>query len=162
MALNKEIERKWLVEREKLPFDLEECKRIEMSQAYISFSPTIRIRSENNERFILCVKTKPQAGSLVRDEYECEISAGEYKELSKKTDGIFIEKTRYLKEDENGFTMEIDVFKGVLEGLCTMEVEFESDIHARLYKAPCWAVKDVTSDSRYKNASLAKYGKIAD
>ncbi len=160
MALNKEIERKWLIKRENIPFSLDECEAFNLKQAYISFSPTIRVRSENDSRFVLCVKTKPIKGGLTRDEFECDISREEYEFLLKKAEGIIIEKTRYLKKDDYGYTMEIDVFSGALEGLCYMEIEFKSEAECILYKAPDWAIKDVTSDPHYKNAALAKYGKL--
>lgn len=160
MSLNKEIERKWLVDKDKLPFNLNECKSVSMKQGYISFSPTIRVRNENNERFILCVKTKPLPGSIARDEYECGITEAEYNSLLKKTEGIIIEKTRYYREDQFGYIMEIDVFEGALEGLCYMEIEFPGEEEALSYKTPIWALKDVTDDRFYKNASLAKYGKL--
>ena len=54
MPLNNEIERKWLIDAEDIPFDLSKAKKDVMVQGYISFSPTIRVRSENGERFILC------------------------------------------------------------------------------------------------------------
>ena len=160
MSLNKEIERKWLIDKSKIPFNLEECESLRLKQGYISFSPTIRIRSENDTRFVLCVKTKPAPGSLSRDEFECDITEGDYNTLLTKTEGIIIEKTRYLKKDEYGYLMEIDIFEGALEGLSYMEIEFPSQQEAVLYKTPEWALKDVSCEGRYKNAALAKYGRL--
>jgi len=160
MALNKEIERKWLIDKSKIPFNLEECEALKIRQGYISFSPTIRLREENGERFILCMKNRPAPGSVSRDEFEMEITREDYESLLKKTEGIIVEKTRYLKKDAYGYLMEIDIFEGALEGLCYMEIEFPTEQEAVLYKTPDWALKDVSSDSRYKNASLAKYGKL--
>ena len=59
-----EIERKFLTKE--IPFDITAypCKQI--SQAYISFSPTIRIR-QSDEKYILTVKGK---GHLAREEFE--------------------------------------------------------------------------------------------
>ena len=157
MNVPKEIERKWLCDKETIPFDLTlyPCKKIK--QSYISFSPTVRLRSENGERFILCIKTKPKNESLVRDEYETELTKEEYENLLRKAEGNMIEKTRYFVP-EGKFTMEIDVFEGDLEGLCYMEIEFEDEREALAYKNPDWVIKDVTKDKQYTNASLAKYG----
>ena len=160
MALNKEIERKWLIDKNKLPFDLGECESLKLRQGYVCFSPTIRIRSENDERFVLCVKNRPAPGSLSRDEFECDISRDEFEALLKKTEGAIIEKTRYLKKDDSGYLMEIDVFGGDLEGLCYMEIEFPSEQEATAYQNPAWAIKDVSTDGKYKNAALAKFGKL--
>ena len=159
MNTPKEIERKWLCDKEKIPFDLAlfPCKKIE--QSYISFSPTIRLRSENGEKFILCFKAKPIGNSLVREEYETELTKEEYENLLRKTEGNVIEKTRYLVPEGN-LTMEIDVFEGVFEGLCYMEIEFENESEALSYKNPDWVIKDVTSDKKYTNASLAKCGNL--
>ena len=110
----------------------------------------------------MCVKTKPVKNGLTRDEFECDISRDEYESLLKKTEGIIIEKTRYLKKDEFGYTMEIDVFKGALDGLCYVEVEFPTEAESVLYKSPDWVIRDVTSEKRYKNAALAKYGKLVE
>ena len=42
---NREIERKWLIE--KIPFDLKGYECLEIEQAYLSPSPTVRVRKEN-------------------------------------------------------------------------------------------------------------------
>ena len=42
-----EIERKFLTEREKIPFDITAFPCMEITQAYIGFSPVIRIRRSN-------------------------------------------------------------------------------------------------------------------
>ena len=81
MSLNKEIERKWLIDKEKTPFNLTEYTPLRMKQSYISFSPTIRLRCTNDESFVLCVKTRAERGSLGRDEFETQISQEEYENL---------------------------------------------------------------------------------
>ena len=43
-----EIERKFLTEREKIPFDITAFPCMEITQAYIGFSPVIRIRRSND------------------------------------------------------------------------------------------------------------------
>ena len=158
MNTPKEIERKWLVDKSKIPFDLSKARKLNLKQAYISYSPTIRIRSTNDESFVLCVKTKPEKGSLARAEFEVNISCEQYENLLKKIEGNIISKTRYCIED-NGYTMEFDIFDGDLRGLCYMEIEFESEEEAINFPDPEWVIKDVSFDHRYKNTALSKNGK---
>lgn len=152
--MNKEIERKWIVDLNLLDFDLNTLPYIDMSQGYISKKPTIRIRSENNQRFILCVKTKPQKDALLTNEYEAEIKKEEYENLLKKVEGNIITKRRYIYNID-GYKMEIDVFGSYLSPLCLAEIEFESEDEALKYKAPPFCVKDVSFDYHYKNAYLS-------
>ncbi len=157
MPLNNEIERKWVIEPEDIPFDLTKAKADHMQQSYISFSPTIRIRSENGERFILCVKAKSKGSYLAREEFETELTKEQYDFLLSKKEGNTIEKVRYtVKKD--GLNYEIDIFKGDLAPLAYLEIEFPTVEAALGFKSPDWAVKDVTDDFKYKNASLAKNG----
>lgn len=158
MPLNNEIERKWVIDPDDIPFDLSKAKKDVMCQSYISFSPTIRIRSENGERFILCVKAKSKGSYLAREEFETELTKEQYDFLLSKKEGNIIEKTRYTVK-EGGLSYEIDIFHGALSPLAYLEIEFPSVEAALAFKSPSWTVKDVTDDFKYKNASLAKNGK---
>ena len=125
-----EIERKFLTKE--LPFDITAypCKAI--TQAYLSFSPTIRIRRSNAD-YILTVKGK---GHLAREEFELPLSEEEYNRLSLKT----------------------DIYEGKLQGLMTTEVEFSSVEAAEKFVAPTWFGRDVSEEKAYKNTSLSLYG----
>lgn len=157
-----EIERKWLVRPDRIPYKLSDLKSYSIEQGYVSFYPTIRFRRINGgEENILTVKTCP-AGSdhndLEREEYEFPISDEEYESLRKNAKGNLIFKTRYLMPLGNGLTEEIDIFSGDLEGLAYLEIEFGDAETAQDYPSPDWVEKDVTYDKRYKNTSLAKHG----
>lgn len=158
-----EIERKWLVERERIPYDLAEYASYAIEQAYVSFSPTIRIRKINGgEQYVLTVKTHPENlahPGLQREEVEVPLSAAEYAALLQKTAGNVVSKTRYVVPLENGWKQEIDIFHGALDGLVCMEIEFPDTDSAEKYPDPAWVTADVTYDFRYKNSSLAEYGK---
>lgn len=156
MPVNNEIERKWLIFADDVPFDLSEAKCEKIVQSYISFSPTIRLRCVNNSRYILCVKAK--GSYLAREEFETELSKEQYDALLKKTEGNIIEKTRYTIGHE-GLSYEIDIFHGSLAPLAYLEIEFPSAEEAMSFKSPDWVIKDVTDDFRYKNAGLAKFGR---
>lgn len=154
-----EIERKWLAEKSKIPHDLEKLKKFRIEQAYISFSPTVRIRSIDNEKFVLTIKSRSGTDSfLSRKEAEIEISKEEYNSLMKKASGRIIEKTRYLFRREDGLLEEIDVFEGEFSGLCYLEIEFESEEKAENFPSPEWTEKDVTADKKFTNGSLARNG----
>ncbi|MBR3933056.1 MAG: CYTH domain-containing protein [Clostridia bacterium] len=158
MPLNNEIERKWLIDAEDIPFDLSKAKKDVMVQGYISFSPTIRVRSENGERFILCVKAKAKGSYLAREEFETELTKEQFDFLLAKKEGNIIEKVRYTI-NVDGLNYEIDIFDGDLKPMAYLEIEFPNVEDAVKFKSPDWVIKDVTDDFRYKNAGLAKYGK---
>lgn len=66
-----------------------------------------------------------------------------------------IEKTRVFVPIEQGYTAELDIYHGFLEGLLTVEVEFPSEEAALEFIPPIWFGEDITSDKRFKNKSLA-------
>lgn len=148
-----EIERKFLTKH--IPFDITAYPCLQISQAYISFSPTIRIR-QSNEDYILTVKGK---GHLAREEFELPLSKADYDRLLQKTEGTPVIKKRYLVPLAEGLTAEVDIYEGELEGLMTTEVEFPSLEAAESFSAPQWFGKDVSQEKAYKNTSLSLYGK---
>lgn len=152
-----EIERKWLVKKEKIPYDLEKLESEEIEQAYISFSPTIRVRKIDGRRFILTVKSKTSS-KLSREEYETDITKEDYNGLIKKSEGRVISKTRYLNRRADGLLEEIDIFHGEFDGLCYMEIEFGDEKAAEKFPSPEWVEKDVSDEKGYSNGDLAKYG----
>jgi CYTH domain-containing protein len=56
-------------------------------------------------------------------------------------------------------TIELDVFRGGLSGLCVAEVEFPSEEEAAAFSPPDWFGREVTDDERFKNKSLARHGR---
>lgn len=157
-----EIERKWLVDPQKIPYDLSTLDAYAIEQAYISFYPTIRIRNINNgEQLILTIKTHPknsEYAELQREETEIPLSEEEYGELLKRISGNVVCKTRYVVPIGDGLKEEIDLFSGALEGLALMEIEFPDTASALNYPNPEWVEADVTYDKRYKNSFLAQVG----
>lgn len=149
-----EIERKFLTRREDIPFNITMFPCLQISQAYISFSPAIRIR-KSNDAYILTVKGK---GLLAREEFELPLAQEEYEALQKKTEGAEIVKKRWLVPLEGGLTAEVDVYEGSLEGLVTTEVEFPSLAAAEAFVPLEWFGRDVSEEVQYKNAALARFG----
>ena len=147
-----EIERKFLTKN--IPFDITAYPYKQISQAYISFSPTIRIR-RSDDAYILTVKGK---GHLAREEFELPLTKADYDRLFLITEGTPVVKKRYLVPVEGGYTAEVDLYEGELEGLMTTEVEFSSLEAAESFAAPDWFGKDVSEEKAYKNTSLSLYG----
>lgn len=167
-----EIERKYLISMEKLPFDLSKCFSKELVQGYLSTEPVVRVRREGDE-YYLTYKSK---GLLVREEANLPLNQESFEHLVKKADGIVIEKTRYFislsgddyyaipPRDETGHMIhsgslvELDVFHGDLEGLVFAEVEFDSVEQANAFVPPEWFGEDVSESGLYQNSRLSQYG----
>ncbi len=153
---NVEIERKWLIQSP--PEDLESYECLVIEQAYLSSSPTVRVRKENDD-YYLTYKSSGKGKTdtpMSRTEYNLPLDRDSYEHLKEKKDGILISKKRYLIPIENGLKIELDVFDAPYEGLMVAEVEFESLEDAKAYTPPDWFGKDVTEDPKYKNAVMAK------
>ena len=147
-----EIERKFLTKE--LPFDVTQYPFHAIQQAYISFSPTIRLRKQDDS-YILTVKGK---GKIAKEEFELFITESQFKRLFLKTEGTPVVKKRYLIPLENGLTAELDIYEGELAGLMTTEVEFPTLEEALAYEPPLWFGEDVSLKREYKNTSLSRFG----
>lgn len=151
-----EIERKFLLNE--LPSNLSDYPYHDIEQAYLCFEPVIRIRRQDND-YILTYKGK---GKMVREEYNLALNKEAYYHLLKKADGNIITKRRYLIpfSDTGCFsrplTIELDIFAGKFEGVHIAEIEFDSEEDARSFKMPEWFKEDVTFDSKFHNAHMAR------
>lgn len=154
-----EIEKKWLIKVEDIPYDLSKADKYEIVQTYLNFLPEIRVRNINSgEFYILTIKRDTKLIGLAREEYEFLINEEEYNSLLTKKEGNTIYKTRYELVNEDGHIMAIDIFNGDLEGLAYLEIEFENEEIAKSYRTPNWVIQDVTTDLNYKNGYLSRYG----
>lgn len=158
MADSVEIERKWLIDPSKIPYDLTNAEVYDIEQTYINFSPEIRVHRINNSYFTSAMKANMSSDGMTRDELEIDITEEEYNELYKKREGNTILKTRYQFLSQDGYLMAIDIFHGDLDGLAYLEIEFVSEAESKAYKEPDWVLLDVTADVNYKNGYLARYG----
>ena len=147
-----EIERKFLIDKVPDSVDLTKCKKREIEQAYLCTNPVIRPRRDQDDYYI----TYKGAGLLAREEYNLALNKEAYESLIKKCDGIILSKTRYEIPEKDNLTIELDIFKGVYEGLILAEVEFESIEQANAYIPPAWFGEDVTSNTNYSNSTLSK------
>ena len=160
LADDKEIERKWLIKEEDIPYNLkgENVEVYDIQQTYLCFDPEMRVRNYNNgESYEYTMKTNMTNDGLVRDEVNIDINKEQYDNLIKKKEGMTIHKTRYQFYDK-GEIIAIDIFHDELDGLAYMEIEFKTKEESDNYKDPDWVIKDVTDDVNYKNGHLARYG----
>ena len=151
---NVEIERKFKIKQ--MPDNLEQYKSHKIEQAYVCYTPVIRIRKQDDD-YILTYKG---GGLLAHPEYNLPLVEEGYKHLLEKSDGNIITKTRYLIPINDGLTAELDVFEDMFEGLVFVEVEFESLDQATAFSPPEWFGEDVTNDGRYHNSYLSKVDKF--
>lgn len=147
-----EIERKFLIQT--LPENLDIYPHKEIEQGYINREPVIRIR-RSDDMYILTCKGQ---GLMVREEFELPLTKEAFEHMKPKTDGIFIEKTRYLIPYNEKLTIELDIFHGSLAPLVLAEVEFDSVDEADSFIPPVWFGKDVTNSSKYHNSNLSIRG----
>lgn len=145
-----EIERKYYIETP--PEDLFTYPSRQIEQAYLNTDPVIRIRREDDQFFLTC-KSK---GLLAREEYTLSLTEEAYLHLLKKADGHILTKRRYLIPlSHTPYTIELDVFEGVYQGLVLAEVEFPTKEEALAFTAPDWFTREVTFTGEYQNSCLA-------
>jgi len=144
-----EIERRFLVIREKLP-DLSECHSWMMKQAYLARDPWVRIRivEGNTPQAILTVKGK---GTLTRPEVNCSIPVDKALEMWPMARCGIIHKIRHSCGQ-----WEVDEFMDSLAGLWLAEIELANE--DTKFDRPEWLGQEVTEDIRYSNAYMAEHG----
>ena len=153
-----EIERKWIIDKDNIEYDLSDAEVLKIEQTYICFSPEIRVRRINDgQQYSFAVKTNMTSDGMTRDEMEKNITKEEYENLVAKKEGNTVYKTRYQLLDGD-YLIAIDIFEEQLEGLAYLEIEFENQEEALNFETPDWVIKDVTDDVNYKNGYLARYG----
>jgi adenylate cyclase len=74
------------------------------------------------------------------------------------TDGRRIDKQR-TRVHLGANVAEIDIYGGDLAGLCTAEVEFADSESAAGFVPPHWFGTELTGQSGWSNASLARHGR---
>lgn len=151
----KEIERKFLVNVNKLSPLLKDAQKSQLAQYYIKATKelAIRLRLEDHSHVVLAIKSGTDPMRMEEYEYPLELDA--YDKNKKDMQGIEIEKVRHLIVFDNR-TWEVDVFAGALSGLAVAEIE--CDDAADIVRLPEWVRKEVTYDTRFKNARLALNG----
>ena len=144
-----EIERKFLIKN--IPVDLSSYKCRIIEQGYLSTSPVVRVRQDNDSYYL----TYKGSGMMCREEYNLPLDAQSYAHLIAKADGNIITKKRY-EIPLNDLTIELDVFEGVFTGTVLAEVEFPDKEAADSFVPPDWFGKDVTFSGEYHNSNMSK------
>ena len=99
-----------------------------------------------------------------RTEVEVAIARESAEELWPATDGRRIDKTRHRVQlpggaDGSVLVAEVDLYAGSLAGLCTVEVEFDSEQASSAFVPPDWFGRELTGDTAWSNAALARHGR---
>ena len=146
-----EIERKFLVRDEK--WRAAAGRAISIRQGYLTRhgSLSLRVRIIDQSRATLTLKSP--VAEIRRLEFEYDIPLADSVVLLGLRDGGLIEKFRY-KLPWHGLVWEIDVFQGENLGLVIAEIELPHE--DQIFERPDWLGREVSSDRRYSNASLAK------
>jgi adenylate cyclase len=130
-----------------------------LRQGYLAEEDDVAVRLRITERAAM-LTVKAGVG-LIRTEVEAKISRHEAGALWAHTAGRRIEKTRHRVRhgDLGDHVAEIDVYAGALAGLCTAEVEFDSEDEAGAFTPPPWFGREVTGEVAWSNAALARHGR---
>jgi len=160
---NKEIERKFLVDINDVPFDLSTLPYGDITQGYITsidntFSFRVRQTLNMSAEKVLIDKQHTQTikskESKVRDEYEIELNQEQFSTLWKLCMYNSVHKYRYELPYYH-HTLELDVYKNEVEGLYTVEVEFDNLKECDMFEPPDWFGEEVTELKEYKNVNIA-------
>jgi len=143
-----EIERKFLVNQDKLP-PLPIGKK--MSQGYIPTQngTTVRVRIQDQEAFLTL---KGVAAGISRSEFEYSIPLAEAESmLAEFCQGGCVEKIRY-EIDHEGLVWELDIFSGMNQELIVAEIELTSE--DQTFNKPDWVTIEVSDQKKYSNFAL--------
>ena len=154
-----EIERKFLVDLNKNPYDLASAKCHLIEQAYLCTSPVVRIRKEDDSYYLTYKSKGNTPGNkwmLAHEEYNLPLTEEAYIHLREKADGNIITKKRYVLPIENDLFIELDIFEGKFDGLVLAEVEFPDIETAENFTKPKWFTYDVTYDNKYHNSVMSR------
>lgn len=145
-----EIERKFLVASDAWRAPGLEVGRYRQGYLARGEACVVRVRIAGERAFLTL---KGRALNLTRPEYEYDIPAHDAEAmLAQFAQGALVEKTRYLVPHA-GRTWEVDVFHGENEGLVLAELELSREDEP--FVRPPWLGREVSSEPRYQNASLA-------
>lgn len=147
MIMAAEIERKFLVTGDNWPRD----DYADYQQGYLSLDKerTVRVRVAGDRAYIT---VKGITRKATRDEYEYKIPVQDADAMLRNLClRPLIEKRRYRIEYA-GMIWEVDEFSGDNAGLVLAEIELQHEHQS--FEKPDWVGREVTTDSRYYNASL--------
>ena len=150
--MKREIERKFLITSNDYKQNI--SSKHDIIQGYLSTKPsrTVRIRVGGGKGY-LTIKGGTSKNGLCRLEWEKELPLEEADELMALCLPNKIEKTR-CKVNYKGWLFEVDIFKGINEGLKIAEIELDSE--ADIFEKPKWLGEEVTGVKKYYNSQLCQ------
>jgi adenylate cyclase len=104
------------------------------------------------------VLTVKRGTGRTREETELALTSEQADELWPLTEGRRIRKRRH-RVDDDGITIEVDVYGDELDGLCVAEIEFPSEEASNGFDAPPWLGRELTGEPQYGNERLAEDGR---
>lgn len=154
-----EIERKFLVDS--LP-PLKNVKSERVTQGYLIITPeeevrVRKIKGDDGERYFQTIKLST---GLSREEIEIELAWEQFLKLFEGVGDRSLTKVRYYLPcfGCKNSLIELDSYQNKLNGLYTVEAEFESVAQSKAFTPLPWFGKEVTLDPEYKNKNLALMG----
>jgi len=150
-----EIERKFLVKNGSWKDNI--IHAVQMRQAYFpttgGITARIRIIIGQTSSAVLTLKGRRE-GSFSRPEFEYQIPVEEGLEMMDLMCDRIVSKIRHKVEADDGNIWEVDVFDRANDGLVVAELELDSE--DQKFQLPSWVGREVTSVSKYSNASLSR------
>lgn len=149
-----EIERKFLVGEPPAFARDSPCEDIDQGYLVSDGTTEIRVRRKGGR----CFLTVKKGHGEVREETEVGITETQFEDLWPLTEGWRVRKRRHRIDLEGGLIAEMDVYLDHLDGLFTVEVEFESEVASSGFSPPPWFGREVTGDVSYSNQQMARKG----
>lgn len=149
----KEVERKFLVTSDDWRSHVGSKTAIRQFYLAATAGRSLRVRIRDGKSAVLTLKFGRHARE--RDEFEYPIPLHDAEEMQAFAIGLVIEKTRH-EVRHNGFVYEVDAFAAALAGLVIAELETPE--HVPDEELPPWLGREVTGESAFYNASLARNG----
>ncbi|MGC1513429.1 MAG: CYTH domain-containing protein [Acidimicrobiales bacterium] len=152
-----EIERKFMLDEAPPSEQLD--AGVHFRQGYLAEEGAVEVRVRITPADAT-LTVKAGAG-VSRTEVDLPIAVERAEALWPHTLGRRIDKTRHrvALDDTLGHVAEVDLYAGVLAGLCVVEVEFSSETEAEAFVPPAWFGRELTGESGWTNAALARHGR---
>jgi CYTH domain-containing protein len=150
-----EIERKFLVDEPPDAAQLGTGESIRQGYVAAEEAVSVRVRITDREAWL----TVKAGGGVARTEVELPLSEEQADALWPHTEGRRIVKRRHRVALDGDDVAELDVYAGALDGLITVEVEFDDEAAADAFEPPAWFGREVTHESGWSNLSLSEHGR---
>ena len=152
--MTREIERKFLVPE--VPDAATLGDGLRLRQGYVAEEGEVEVRVRIAGP--VAVVTIKAGRGRSRVEVETPITLEAAEALWPYTEGRRIEKVRHrVRADDTA--VDIDVYGGQLDGLCTAEAEFATEDDAAAFEPPPWLGEELTGRVEWTNAALARAGR---